>query len=121
MLDLLDGETVKILVKAATDWAGDYIPGPDDDTPDRAGFTFSHYVDDVLFADGSMDTDNDRRDDFEVTGQVYMPLGSVVSATDRIERADGTIVRILGRPKPVELGLVSGIVFRFREVNGGGS
>lgn len=118
-MDLLsdDAETVSVLVKRQSDWAGDPITSGSG--LDRGDYTFSHYVDDVLFADGSMGSDNDRRDDYVVTGQVFMPVGSVVSAADRIERADGTIVRILGRPKPVNMGLVSGIVFRFQEVNGG--
>lgn len=105
MLDLLEGETVSILSKQQADWAGD------------GEFTFSHTVEDVLFEDVSMSSDNDRRDDYVVTGYVYMPLGSIVSATDRIEREGGQIVRILGRPRPVELGLVSGIKFRYQEVN----
>jgi len=111
MMDLVEdgGETVSILRKGVSDWAGD-----------SGEFDFSHKVYNVLFEhDSNVYTSRDRREDSVTNGKVYMPLGSDVKSTDRIERADGSIVRVIGRPVPYNFGLVSGIGFRYREVSGG--
>lgn len=113
-MQLLEGKTVNVLRQGEKNWAGDGADGDDHD--------FHHSIEGVLVQWDSGSSDSTGRDQFVMQGSMYMPLGSDVLATDRVEvPADNTItgwatVRIQGRPVSYDYGLVSGVAVRFKEV-----
>lgn len=111
MMELIEGETLTVLRKGIADWAGD---GANE-------FSFSHTIDDVIVEHENMSAEKMGRDDFVVNGHIYLPLGSDILATDRVERANGDLLQIRGKPYEYDYGLASGVAVKFREVNGGGS
>lgn len=108
-MEILEGETITVLRKGIRDWAGD---GANE-------FSFSHHIDGVLVEHRGMSAQKQGRDDFEIDGYLYLPLGSDIQATDRIERGDGSLLQVRGKPYSYDYGLASGIAVKFREVNGG--
>lgn len=110
---LLEGVTVNVLRKGSTDWAGD---NPDGE------YGFSHSIDGVLIQSNSSSSEATGTDQYIIQGEMYLPLGSDVLPTDRVEfPAANTITgwataRIYGRPFSYDYGLVSGVAVRFREV-----
>lgn len=109
-MDLIEGETVTVLRQGDVDDFGDPIAGDE--------FTESHTVSGVVFSHDTMDSTSANLKDWSVDGKVYMPYGADVKPTDRIERANGDLVRVIGKPQPYEFGLASGVVFKYREVSG---
>lgn len=109
-MDLIEGETITVLRKGIADWAGD---GANE-------FSESHQISGVIVEQENMSARKMGRDDFEVSGHLYLPLGSDITATDRIERANGDLLQVRGKPYEYDYGLASGIAVKFREVNGHG-
>lgn len=112
-MELLEGVTVNVLRKGKADWAGDKSGGE---------YDFHHSIDGVLIQAHSSSADKTGTDEFVLDGEMYMPLGSDVLATDRVEiPAANTLtgwatVQVRGRPYSYDYGLVSGVAVKFREV-----
>lgn len=117
-MQLLEGVTVNVLRKGATDIWGDGESGAGE-------YGLHHTIDGVLVQADSESADNTGRNDYLISGQMYMPLGSDVLATDQVQiPAANTItgwatVKVQGRPYSYDYGLVSGVAVRFREVANG--
>lgn len=109
MMELIEGETLSVLRKGIADWAGD---GANE-------FSLHHTIDGAIVEHENMSAEKMGRDDFVVAGHIYLPIGSDILATDRVEREDGSLLQVRGKPYSYDYGLVSGIAVKFREVNGG--
>lgn len=113
MMDLLFDESagaqsITVLRKGTTDWQGDPV-GPEE-------FGESHTIENVIIDHQSTTADKNRKDQYTVNGVFYMPMGSDILPTDRVELPDGSIAAVFGKPFKVALGMVEGVAVRFREV-----
>ena len=107
-MELIEGETISVLRKGVRDWAGD----------GAQEFGFSHRIRGVIVEEVSQSAEKMGRDDFRNEGRMYLPMGADICATDRIERENGSLLQVRGKPYSYDYGLASGVSVRFREVNG---
>ena len=102
-------QTITVLRKGATqDWAGDFAGGTNE-------FSESHKIEHVRVEYGAMSGEKFREDSTRSSGTLYMPMGSDLKASDKVELENGDRLNVFGKPWTYNLGLIRGTAVRFRE------